>query len=462
MKNPIVYFILCILVNIILITIGYSAFSAEFRITNTVATIRAYKEVRINSVSSNSSGIDNLEYTHKSVISTVTIPAGGSITYNVTITNLGNDESVPIAVSNVTFTNGSNQQVSNLSANIDDEHYVKICDNGNCIGPVNQTISVTVTNNGSEPISTNLNTNLTFSKVYSVTYNNEYQGEVLEGHTYEYTFTSDTPSTVTVDSGTCGTPTITNDTLTISNVRSNLVLTGTTSGMSGRGTWDDPYIITTSTYDYSNLSAGSYKFTDPAVKGNPEITVDSNGKVIRYELTNYGTSGITTGSGNVIDTGVLAFDGANITIHLEFTATINNNVGKHILAALKKNDNNTYTGFYFVIYKKANIRTYSIENQTISNAGYGGTYLYQYSLKNQTANANTAYVLDITYNQSTKTLSSTLNPGNNSGTSQAGSHELNGFPDNVDNATITLGGDGVNTTYDISSMNVTNFTVTKG
>lgn len=92
MKKPIVYFILFILVTIILITIGYSAFSAEFRITNTVATIRAYKEVRINGVSSNSSGIDNLEYTHKSVISTVTIPAGGSITYNVAITNLGNDE----------------------------------------------------------------------------------------------------------------------------------------------------------------------------------------------------------------------------------------------------------------------------------------------------------------------------------------------------------------------------------
>lgn len=411
-------------------------------------------------MSSNSSGIDNLEYTHKSVISTVTIPAGGSITYNVTITNLGNDESVPIAVSNVTFTNGSNQQVSNLSANIDDEHYVKICDNGNCIGPVNQTISVTVTNNGSEPISTNLNTNLTFSKVYSVTYNNEYQGEVLEGHTYEYTFTSDTPSSVTVDSGTCGTPTITNDTLTISNVGSNLVLTGATSVMSGRGTWDDPYIITTSTYDYSNLSAGSYKFTDPTVKGNPEITVDSNGKVIRYELTNYGQDGLVF-SNESINSGVLAFDNQKLTIDIVFTAKLgdSSNNYKHILGAIAPGSSaNTYSGFTFLNYKGGRMYVNLLNNNTYGSNGLGGSNLISFSLTGNYSNKVNTYTVKIVYDPSqyNDNFNITMTPGSINDTDT-----ITSISNEMKNATVTIGGNGL-TNNNMGSITINSLSITKG
>lgn len=131
-RNKILIFSAIILVTVFMLAIGYSAFSAELHIASIAARIRADKVVRINGVTTSSGNVSDLDYSQSSVINNVTLAPGASITYNVDVTNLGN---VPVAVSNVHFTNG-NTPINTLSANINSANYVKICDNGTCTGPV--------------------------------------------------------------------------------------------------------------------------------------------------------------------------------------------------------------------------------------------------------------------------------------------------------------------------------------
>lgn len=217
-KNNIILYSIIILTTIIMLTIGYSAFSVEFRITNTVASIRAKKVVRINGVSSSSGYVSDLDYSHKSIINNVNLAPGQSITYSVTITNLGN---VPVAVSNVSFTNG-NTPINTLSSNIDSTHYEKICDNGVCTGPVTKAIDITITNNGSETINSRLDASLTFTEVYTITYEGNKLGEALAGSTFTYGFTSNYPNGMSRTSGESGTYSYENHILTVNNVGSDL------------------------------------------------------------------------------------------------------------------------------------------------------------------------------------------------------------------------------------------------
>ena len=193
-NNRIVIYSIIILTTIIMLTVGYSAFSVELRITNTVASIRAQKTVRINGVSSSSGYVSDLDYSHKSIINNVNLAPGQSITYSVDITNLGN---VPVAVSNVSFTNG-NTAINTLSSNIDSTHYEKICDNDVCTGPITKTINITITNNGSEIINSRLDASLTFTEVYTIKYEGNKIGEALAGSTFTYEFTSNYPNGIII------------------------------------------------------------------------------------------------------------------------------------------------------------------------------------------------------------------------------------------------------------------------
>jgi len=210
---------LIVLLVVLFLTIGYSTFVAQFSVSNVVAKFREIKEVRVTGVTTQSGVVSNLDYSAKAVVNDVMLSSGATVVYNVTVTNLGN---VPVAVSDVTFTN-ANGNVSGLSANIDEDNYEKICDSDVCTGGVSEVISVIVTNNGSETISGYLGVNLTFSKVYTVTYNNSSSEEVLEGHTYTHTFNNNPPSTVIL-SGTYDSYTYVNNTLTINNVNSNIAI----------------------------------------------------------------------------------------------------------------------------------------------------------------------------------------------------------------------------------------------
>ena len=73
----------------------------------------------------------------------------------------------------------------------------------------------------------------------------------------------------------------------------------------------------------------------------------------------------------------------------------------------------------------------------------------------------------MTYTASTKTLSTVFKYGPNDGTSienfqsLSESEAVSTFPSNLDGPTITLGGNGVVSTYNMNSMNVLEFSVTK-
>ena len=215
--------IIGILVICLSLTIGYSAFVDSLSITNAVAHVRIDKQVRVNGVTTNSGSVSDLDYGVSSILNTVYISPGNSITYSVTATNLGN---VPVAVSDVTFTSGTTP-VSNLTANITPSNYVEICDTNNtCTGGVSKTFNVTITNNGSSAIEGNLDVNLTFKEIYHVYYeNNLLPGEVLEGGTYTHNFTGTVPTKIGVVSGTSNAPTYSSGTVTITNVQSDIYLT---------------------------------------------------------------------------------------------------------------------------------------------------------------------------------------------------------------------------------------------
>jgi len=222
--NKITIIITIFLFVILSLTIGYSAFSDQLTITNIVSHIRVYKEVRINGVTTSSGAVSDLDYNTNSILNTVYIPAGGSVTYSVTATNLGN---VPVAVSAVSFSNG-NGTVNNLSSNVSTSNYIKICDNNNannCTNGVSKTFDITITNNGSSTINTVLDVNLTFSEVYTISYDGNQLGEAVAGSNYTYTFPSNAPETLAKTSGTCDSFNYTNNTITIINVGSDMNFT---------------------------------------------------------------------------------------------------------------------------------------------------------------------------------------------------------------------------------------------
>ena len=220
-KRRVFLIVFMIFITIICLTIAYAAFSDDMSISSAVSNVRVDKVVRINNVTSSSSAVSELDFSSKSILNTVYIPAGGSVTYNVTVTNLGN---VPVAVSNVSFTSGGNA-VNNLSASIDPSNYQKVCDNGTCTGGVSRVIPVTITNNGSSTIDANLDVNLTFTEVYEISHDSTVLGEALAGSNYTYNFSGNGPTRLSKVSGTCDNYTYSNGTLSITNVGSDLVFT---------------------------------------------------------------------------------------------------------------------------------------------------------------------------------------------------------------------------------------------
>ena len=220
-KNKISIIVIIIFATILCLTVGYSVFTDSLSITDVVSHVRVDKVVRINGVTSGSSAVSNLDYSSKSILNTVYIPAGGSVTYNVTVTNLGN---VPVAVSDVSFSSGGTN-VSGLSANINSNNYQKICDNGVCTGGVSMVVPITITNNGNTTIDANLDVNLTFKEIYEISYDGNLLGEALAGSNYTYSFSSNAPVRLAKVSGECSDYSYSNGTLTITNVGSDISFT---------------------------------------------------------------------------------------------------------------------------------------------------------------------------------------------------------------------------------------------
>lgn len=444
-----------IFLTIIFLTVGYAAFSDHLTITNSIGHVIANINLRITGVTSISPYASNTTFTTKTINSDISLPAGESITYSTDIRNLGN---VPAALADVTF-EGPNGVIASLSSNINNNNYVRICNTNNvCVTNVNKTIDITITNTTSSPLNiNNLKINLTFTPFYTVTYDNTLIGYALENNTFTYTFPNNAPTSVIVNSGTCGTPTITNNILTIPNITSNLVLSESNTPT---GTWTDPYINNNTTYNYTNLPVGTTQFVNTNVAGNPKVTISNiNGvnKVTKYEFTS--NANIT--SNNTISTGLMPFDGDPFTIHTVFTAQLSNNNGKQLFSALTENSSGHYSGFIIIGYGSKSLNIYELNNSTISSSGSGGTQIASYSI-NKLARQSTEFTLDITFNPSTSTMHISITPGNNQGNNVTQDRTTNIIQNLSNGAVITIGGNGIESSHDVNSITVSEFSITRG
>ena len=241
--------------------------------------------------------------------------------------------------------------------------------------------------------------------------------------------------------------------------------------VSGSGTEEDPYINTDTTYDPDDVEEGVTTYVN--IPGEPQTTVDENGEITDFEFTNTG-NGIPFDDTSTLDTGIYAFDGHVFTIHIKFTVDVTdtNNERKYIISALEKNANNQYSGFSIYIFKNNKGNCYL----------YGGTYVdrarstttgllnpnYSSSILKTNVTGVATYDVTITYDPigykssiPQLTYDTTVVGTSNTKVTTFNNKNSTQIPTNLSNATITLGGDGINSTENIDSMTILEFSVTK-
>ena len=474
-----ILFAILISIAVLILTIGYASFVSTFSITNTVAHFRISANTRVSGVSTSSPYISNLDYTANTLVSSASIPSGATVIYQVTITTYDNQ---PMALSNITVSNGGTV-LSNVSVspNVSSGSYIKICaSGGSCTLNVSKLVDITLTNNTGSTITTNnLSVNLTFTSFYMVTYNGDSIGDVLHNGTFTYSFSSNAPTSVSVVSGTCGSPSISSATLTIPNVTSDLVLSGSsTTSSSGTGTIDDPYQSSGSVYDTSVVQTGYNIFEDApgAPKVNATVTTNSSGQTVTtinsFEFTSSSSSGVSFGTGAsanpVMDTGVLAFNSDNsaFSIHVKFRANLTTNRGKYVLAALSKTGTSTYSGFTLHVLDSS---TPTLNISTYINKNYNGQILNpNISLvltTNGDATSNTENTYEVVLSYDTSYGGQNFKyrcVGDNCKSTSEQSAQKKNVPTGLTDARITIGGNGLNTTNDAVNISILELQICKG
>ena len=468
----------CLIIFIVIfLSIGYSAFQTQMIISDAKGVVRLQDKIRITRISprgGNSNEEQNLdgyttydEYDVKAIESNIILPSKYStVTYEVEITNFGDYDMALTEINNLP----SNLEIKN----IDYTYGTKLCDQERCnhgnVNTIHFTIGYksTVTEGSITTISLHLD--FSFKKVFSISYSNftDVTGlatQILEDEVKSIDFSnlSSVPSSVNVTGATLNN----NDfpVIVLSGANSNVVIAATYGASEPDGSEERPYENDSSTYNTSNLEEGYTVFTE--AQGTPIVYVDENNKITEFSFSDENAN--VPLNNNPLDTGVMAFDGGNFSVHLVFTTNFQSNTRKTFLAALvnAQNSNNKYTGFVFTVYQYYRIRIYALNNVTIGGNGYGGSNVYDFQFPTSYGNKVSKYVIDMTYTASTKTLSTVFKYGPNDGTSienfqsLSESEAVSTFPSNLDGPTITLGGNGVVSTYNMNSMNVLEFSVTK-
>ena len=199
-RKSIIYTVILMLV--LSVTVGFSAFVSEMSISNIVADIRVKKDIRITDVSlvsesSNDVVPNELNYDTDSVLANVTFNSTSSyVTYKVTITNIGNAEMGIFQINNLP--EGVSYEITDYDLKD------KICDSdNNCNLGISKEINVKFFPSSDSGVATHdLNAEFDFRQFYTITYNyitnNGYPTEIIAGDNLSVTFTNDIPSSVTV------------------------------------------------------------------------------------------------------------------------------------------------------------------------------------------------------------------------------------------------------------------------
>lgn len=187
MKSKIIVF--SIIVVIVGLTIGYSAFSSNLLMSNIGATVRVEADIRVTNLeifNSASQGISNYEeYNVSSIKSRVVLPTReSSVTYKVSITNFGNVE----------------MGIFNISGLPDNLYYEiegyslrqKICDiKGKCSLGITKDFYITIKYKDYDEtnIEYDINLEFDFRTFYNISYNNfssnNYITQIMEGENLE-------------------------------------------------------------------------------------------------------------------------------------------------------------------------------------------------------------------------------------------------------------------------------------
>ncbi len=233
-NNSIRFFPLLIILVVIMLSIGFSAFQNNLLVSDVGVVVRVQKDIRVTGVyaanSLNGASSYWEDYNHNAITSSFNLPNSNSeITFQTTITNFGNVEMGLLELTGLP---------NNLKYTIDSNDYEmksSICDDNNsskCTLGAVKTINIKISykDNGYDASNTEyqMNLNFNFKRVYTISYDgfSSVQGlptSVLEDDSKSITFSNITGIPVAVNvvgaNFTYNSPV-----LSISNVTNNVVV----------------------------------------------------------------------------------------------------------------------------------------------------------------------------------------------------------------------------------------------
>lgn len=206
---------------------------------------------------------------------------------------------------------------------------------------------------------------------------------------------------------------------------------------------------------------------------NIEFDEHGNEVVTGYEIdtSNNPNSGETVSN---LDTGMIVFDGRGFHMHLKFRARLTDNSGKIIFSAAQRTGTTKYAGFAFSIRQAyttsdAQLWVSAGKNSSWYAGGILGAKIHTYALKVPRASSSsiTEYTVDAIYTpEYTGTrghfyVDYSPYTKNSNNEPPLDSKNDTYIPESLDNATFTIGGNGISDTYNMTGLEVVEFSVTK-
>ena len=347
-SNPITIISSLIVLCVIFLSVGYTAFQSIFEIGGLAAIARIQKDIRITNIvssTSTSSAYSNYEeYNVKNIYASITLPNSDStMAYDITITNIGNVEMGILDItglpSNLTYSISNYTLKSPLCDDVDSTQ----CKLG-AVSKLHIVIGYAQNGYDSSKITYNVDMSFDFRQIYEISYIGfsditTLPPIIMDGETKSIIFNNTTgiPASVSISNATGS---YSNNTLVLSNATDNVVITrkysvtyidftGDTSGLTSlvgpeggtisfNSTTGLPeYVVVTGAI--ANYNSNTYVLTLTNVISNVTITMADNGKVEITSVTRTDILNITENNSPQITN-----DGQGVTFDLGVTVDQSN------------------------------------------------------------------------------------------------------------------------------------------